>query len=29
MWADNTKEYTFDECKEEISAAKDWLYNRM
>lgn len=29
MWADNTKEYTFDECKEEISAAKDWLYSRM
>ena len=29
MWADNTKEYTFEESVFEISEAKKWLQNRM
>jgi L-ribulose-5-phosphate 3-epimerase/hexulose-6-phosphate isomerase len=29
MWADNEKEYTIEESIQEISEAKDWLYNRM
>jgi L-ribulose-5-phosphate 3-epimerase/hexulose-6-phosphate isomerase len=29
MWADNTKDYTFEESVSEISEAKNWLYDRM
>lgn len=29
MWADNSKDYTFDECKKELVNAKKWLYSRM
>ena len=29
MWADNTKEYTFEQSVSEILKAKTWLYNRM
>ena len=29
MWADNTKEYTFQESVNEITEAKKWLYSRM
>ena len=29
MWADNDKEYTFEESVKEIAEAKKWLYNRM
>lgn len=29
MWADNNKEYTFEESVNEITEAKKWLYSRM
>lgn len=29
MWADNSKTYTFEESVQEITEAKNWLYNRM
>ena len=29
MWADNDKTYTFEESVQEITEAKNWLYNRM
>lgn len=29
MWADNDKEYTFEESVNEISEAKKWLFSRM
>ena len=29
MWADNTKEYTFEQSVSEILKAKTWLYNMM
>lgn len=29
MWADNEKEYTFEDSVQEILEAKKWLYNRM
>lgn len=29
MWADNDKEYTFEQSVNEIKEAKAWLYNRM
>jgi L-ribulose-5-phosphate 3-epimerase/hexulose-6-phosphate isomerase len=29
MWADNDREYTFEESVNEIAEAKKWLYNRM
>ena len=29
MWADNDKEYTFEQSVQEITKAKKWLYSRM
>jgi len=29
MWADNDKEYTFEESVQEIVEAKKWLFSRM